>query len=422
MTEREAFLRAIREDPEDDVVRLVFADWLDERGEHDAAEFIRLQCELEPVRHRLEDLRTRELIYREQRLENHRFGTAFEIDPAALRAHYEKLGYCRGLPDWMVISLDNLLKHGDQLFAAYPTLRELAIFGIEGRGADLAACPLLARIDVLEVADYLTPDDAVALAASSHIRSIRQFKLHGRWEHPVGIAHQLAKRSTPDWPERVEMIWLEDGLAAGMDAVTCDRPLGPGESYAELINVVAGRELAHDVRPALRLFPLRGRPFDASSEDELELGLDLGYGMYVGRLPDGAQALAACGLEEWYLVKFEANGLVTSVERRDCPIPGATWQMAAQIEEAERQWVTETLRLKPAVIRVREFDTGRNIGIRLWSHATPAYFSTHRPGRIQSQWWQQRGGWISADLRGQEFVIDWNNEFQADWRGSITAS
>jgi uncharacterized protein (TIGR02996 family) len=44
--ERGAFWAAIREAPEDDAPRLVFADWLEEHGEADRAEFIRLQCAL----------------------------------------------------------------------------------------------------------------------------------------------------------------------------------------------------------------------------------------------------------------------------------------------------------------------------------------------------------------------------------------
>ncbi len=44
--ERERFLRAILADPEDDFVRLVFADWLDEHGEVELGEFIRVQIEL----------------------------------------------------------------------------------------------------------------------------------------------------------------------------------------------------------------------------------------------------------------------------------------------------------------------------------------------------------------------------------------
>jgi uncharacterized protein (TIGR02996 family) len=39
----EPFLREICENPEDDTVRLIYADWLDENGDPDRAEFIRLQ-------------------------------------------------------------------------------------------------------------------------------------------------------------------------------------------------------------------------------------------------------------------------------------------------------------------------------------------------------------------------------------------
>jgi len=41
-----ALLAAIRAAPDDDAPRLVYADWLDEHGEMERAEFIRVQCEL----------------------------------------------------------------------------------------------------------------------------------------------------------------------------------------------------------------------------------------------------------------------------------------------------------------------------------------------------------------------------------------
>lgn len=39
-----AFLRSIIAEPDRDDLRLIYADWLDERGDTDQAEFIRLQC------------------------------------------------------------------------------------------------------------------------------------------------------------------------------------------------------------------------------------------------------------------------------------------------------------------------------------------------------------------------------------------
>jgi uncharacterized protein (TIGR02996 family) len=57
--ERAAFVRAICEEPDEDGPRLVYADWLEEHGEGDWAQFIRLACTLaqatgqEPHRDRL---------------------------------------------------------------------------------------------------------------------------------------------------------------------------------------------------------------------------------------------------------------------------------------------------------------------------------------------------------------------------------
>jgi uncharacterized protein (TIGR02996 family) len=45
-SDRDALLAAICANPEEDTPRLVYADWLEENGEHERAEFIRLQCEL----------------------------------------------------------------------------------------------------------------------------------------------------------------------------------------------------------------------------------------------------------------------------------------------------------------------------------------------------------------------------------------
>jgi uncharacterized protein (TIGR02996 family) len=47
--EQHAFWKAIREAPEEDGPRLVYADWLEEQGEADRAEFIRVQCALDKL-------------------------------------------------------------------------------------------------------------------------------------------------------------------------------------------------------------------------------------------------------------------------------------------------------------------------------------------------------------------------------------
>src|SRR5207248_690173 len=67
MAKQEAFLRAIAANPDDDAPRLIFADWLEENGDPERAEFIRTQCALassnlsEKRRHTLR-VRERELL------------------------------------------------------------------------------------------------------------------------------------------------------------------------------------------------------------------------------------------------------------------------------------------------------------------------------------------------------------------------
>lgn len=426
MTDRESFLRAIRATPDDDTPRHVFADWLDEHGEPVEAEFIRVQVELDPIRHRLEDLRTRQLILREEQIESQgmtrAFGAAAAFDDRL--TYPQTIGYRRGLPDWAVVSLDTLLNRGEQLLSAFPTARELAVFGIEGRGAEMAACPLLARLDVLEVADTLTEADAAELAASPHTRSIRDFKLYGDWDYDSELGVRLAERGSRDWPARIEMVWLWDGVLAGIESATFDRPPDEDESYAYPVNVAAGRQLAFDVRPARQLFPLRGYPFDDGTDDaELRLGPDMGYGMYTGRLPDGTQALFAFGGEEGYLVTFEESGIVRRIERRDPPIAKADRREGQEIEDAAWRYVTEELRLTPAVLRVREFRGGDGFGVHLWPSSFDDYFDhTARPAHMPDHDWSNRGGVVSRWLRKQDFVIDWGNDYWADWRGTIHTS
>jgi uncharacterized protein (TIGR02996 family) len=49
--ERKQLLAAIRANPDDDAPRLVFADWLEENGEPDFAEFIRVEIERDRLSH-----------------------------------------------------------------------------------------------------------------------------------------------------------------------------------------------------------------------------------------------------------------------------------------------------------------------------------------------------------------------------------
>lgn len=66
--DQQALLNAILANPADDLPRLVYADWLEEHNDPDRAEFIRLQCELHPIRYQWHKPEVVRLLRREQQL------------------------------------------------------------------------------------------------------------------------------------------------------------------------------------------------------------------------------------------------------------------------------------------------------------------------------------------------------------------
>ena len=65
MSERNAFLKALEENEDDTLTRLVYADWLDEHGQAERAEFIRTQIQVEGLAEedpRYPPLRAREAV------------------------------------------------------------------------------------------------------------------------------------------------------------------------------------------------------------------------------------------------------------------------------------------------------------------------------------------------------------------------
>jgi uncharacterized protein (TIGR02996 family) len=80
LTHDDAFLAGIIESPDDDAPRLIYADWLEEHGREERAEFIRVLCELarlgedDPRRGEL-GARERELLARHEQTWGERRGS-----------------------------------------------------------------------------------------------------------------------------------------------------------------------------------------------------------------------------------------------------------------------------------------------------------------------------------------------------------
>jgi uncharacterized protein (TIGR02996 family) len=147
MSLHEAFLRSIIESPDDDAPRLAYSDWLEEHGDADRAEFIRVQCRLASID--ADDPERRELQEREYELLAEHWGEW--AGPLVGRVH--RWQFRRGFVEQVSVKAGRFLKEAKWLLDFAP-IREL-------------------RVDFPEL------EDMRAVLASKHIRRITRLDLDG---------------------------------------------------------------------------------------------------------------------------------------------------------------------------------------------------------------------------------------------------
>jgi uncharacterized protein (TIGR02996 family) len=193
-SEEEAFLADVVEHPDDDTPRLVYADWLEDHGDADRAEFIRVQCELarlEGLDWHWDEMRAEfRCVQRElPRLAewDERWEELKQREQRALRGYRpEWLGaaaplvrdgkFRRGFLDAADVRPLDIVARGDELFRRTP-LRHVRLCGAFGEPAlrALADSPHLAWVRSLEFGwGRLTPAGTAVLAGSPHLRGLRE--------------------------------------------------------------------------------------------------------------------------------------------------------------------------------------------------------------------------------------------------------
>jgi uncharacterized protein (TIGR02996 family) len=172
-----AFLDAVCAEPDSDAPRLVYADWLDDNGQSDRAEFIRLQVRLaglaedDPERDELE-LREWELLVRH--------GDVWRKELPAW-ARKEQHSFRRGFVGALSLTAKQFVRSGGKLLRAVPVERvHLRAVGLEL--PEVAACPHLKPLTGLDVSGNFRPIGAVdlaALLASPHLGDLSGLRLLG---------------------------------------------------------------------------------------------------------------------------------------------------------------------------------------------------------------------------------------------------
>lgn len=235
-TDDEPFLRRIRAFPDDDGPRLIYADWLDERGDPDRAAFIRVQIALAglPADHR----RRPELVLAERALLD-RHGNAWSAPFAGLATGLE---FRRGFVDEARVPARLFVRQAARLFAAGP-VRHLHLLDLGGSLPAAFASPYLGRVAALTVyAQHAGAGLGRAVAGSPHLGGLRELFLGRNRLRDAGAA---ALAASPNLPNLESLDLSENDLSGeGAGAVAAGHwpvlrhlelghnPLGPGGAGA----------------------------------------------------------------------------------------------------------------------------------------------------------------------------------------------
>jgi uncharacterized protein (TIGR02996 family) len=169
----EGFLRAIAEEPWDDVHRLIFADWLDEHGATERAEFIRLQCQL-AGRERWET--PEGAIHREQQLRATHWAEWQRGLPAGVLFERGLATMVSLHPENTTARLNDAARVIDLQEISWPATSYRA--DVTSWAQALVGCPALRTVTAIRLSGPLSSDEGVEeLVRSPHLGRLSRVKL-----------------------------------------------------------------------------------------------------------------------------------------------------------------------------------------------------------------------------------------------------
>jgi hypothetical protein len=392
----------------------VFADWLEEHGEHDRAEFIRVQAELEPMRDQYEVPRAAELHRREDTFLQDK-GKTWLADLPEGRDDWQagvSTEFRRGFPDRLHCPARSFLTFGPAIRGRHPTIRRVVIHCLNGWGERLAACDGLEGLAELELACWYADEDMQALAASPHLAELQVLVLWlGRQSGTDADLCRLAARAKA-WPNLRELVLLD--------------PEGESEKaikrLAASANRSSRRKIARYERGYPELFPL-----DSMFYYDFPVA---------GRLPDGRAAVAEfdLGPDDHHrdavpaglaVRTFDADGAPTGEVIR-VPLPPELANVnlgdAKNWDGQYTKQLRDVIGFEPGFIRVQANALGDDFGPRRghydnWDLCGAADDPEDPTGRNGDPDPNGAGGRIYHYVRNVEFVVGYHA--WADKRGHV---
>jgi uncharacterized protein (TIGR02996 family) len=410
------FLRAIREQPQDDALRLVYADWLEDHGEPDRAEFLRVQYQLEPVRHRHEDDRVHALLARENNLLlKHRDGWLAELVTLLGEGLYcPPVLFRRGFVDTIGLPVQWYLRHGEAIHELFPLLRRVQLFRVAGWGERLARSPVPERLEELEVPCWIRGEDAAAIAASPHLRHLRKLHLWLGNIDDVGADEAVCRALTPcaGWPRLAEL-----RLTAVSEAPEDCRP-----GFEELARALGARAVFVNPWSRPYVFSHRGEGFPHNLP---------------GRLPNGDQVFLYSTVDPYtarqspVLLRFDAQGNQLGESDvafpADCGPGRYTWPEVREVARRRGAFLRESLGHQPALIRVKSMCYGNRSLVGDFPYLDPERmglpddpeFGPEEDGNFGPN---GTGGFLDGWVRSGCFTFSAGDDLWVDGNGEVFAS
>jgi uncharacterized protein (TIGR02996 family) len=265
----EPFLQEIAAAPDDDAPRLVYADWLEERGDP-RGEFIRIQCELA----RFDGLQfggllepDSDLVVREADLL--RDNEARWLGP--LSEFCQRCTFRRGFVEYVEISAASFVEHCERLFAEHP-IRSASFRVVTGDLSRLASCRLLARLSGISIGSHwIDHADLESLLASPHFPRLTKLVMLGC---DLGDAAARLIATSPGL-DRLEVLDLSRNAVRndGVSAIASSPHLARLKALllnTNTIRLLGARSLAQSpYLQHLRYVDLRNNPIPQRGIDEV---------------------------------------------------------------------------------------------------------------------------------------------------------
>jgi uncharacterized protein (TIGR02996 family) len=175
LTPEQAFFQAIREAPADDTPRLVYADWLDENGQPERAEFIRLQYRLAAMDEEDSDrLALKDREWELQAIHGDQWRGAM---PGWMRK--EKHEFRRGFVSFIVLTGAQFLRKASAMYRTAPIAElRIRLAGLH-RVPAIAASSALGRLRSLAIGGGLQGEQIRTLLGSPHLSGLQELNLAG---------------------------------------------------------------------------------------------------------------------------------------------------------------------------------------------------------------------------------------------------